>query len=355
MRHLAFVLVLGLATAVGVSQSRAAGPDPTGIWLNDDGSAKMEVKKCGKGQLCSRIVWLKDPTDSRGKPLHDARNENESLRGRPIIGLPLFSEMNPEGGNVWVGNVYNPEEGHVYSDVKVTLASSRQIVLHGCKAWLLCGEKAWTRSELPKQETAPDQIEAQAEKPAAGAKDEAVADADPASKPSGKATLSAPAPKPILHEIEADAAGGPILGGGMTKATAKAAPLPVAAEASAPPPEDLSKNMENPGAPPPFTSETPASMFATVAPPPAPEPVSQAPVAEASAGTDSSTDDQTAAPASVPLPAQKPKMRPRPQVSAQADATGSTVVAATTPRPKPKPVVKKPPEVAEDLPWLQHP
>ena len=51
--------------------------------------------------------------------------------------------------NTWVGNVYNPVEGHIYTDVKVTLVSRQQIVLRGCKTWLLCGEKTWTRSHLP--------------------------------------------------------------------------------------------------------------------------------------------------------------------------------------------------------------
>ena len=123
--------------------SYASAADPSGIWAKDDGSAKMEVKKCGRG-ICSKIVWLRDPNDSRGRPLHDARNENTSMRDRPIMGLPLFSNMVAINSNAWQGSVYNPEEGKIYTDVKVTLASRNQIVLKGCKAWLLCGEKVWT-------------------------------------------------------------------------------------------------------------------------------------------------------------------------------------------------------------------
>src|SRR5262249_39311466 len=94
------------------------------------------------------IVWLRDP-DSRGEPLLDVRNENASMRDRPIIGLPLFSNMVAIDSSTWVGNFYNPEEGKIYTDVKVTLASRNQIVLKGCKAWLMCGEQVWTRSTLP--------------------------------------------------------------------------------------------------------------------------------------------------------------------------------------------------------------
>ena len=121
----------------------------------------MEIKKCGRG-LCGEVVWLKNPNNSRGQPLHDVRNENASLRGRPIIGLPLFSNMRLTAPNTWVGNVYNPVEGRIYTDVKLTLVSRQQIVLRGCRTWLMCGEKTWTRSTLPPDATTPQLIEVKA-------------------------------------------------------------------------------------------------------------------------------------------------------------------------------------------------
>jgi len=92
----------------------------------------------------------------------DQTNENAPLRGRPIIGLPLFSKMRLTAPNTWVGNVYNPVEGRIYTDVKLTLVSSRQIVLRGCRTWLMCGEKTWTRSTLPPNATTPQLIEVKA-------------------------------------------------------------------------------------------------------------------------------------------------------------------------------------------------
>ena len=127
----AFVLLAAAVLAIS-SPSEASAADPSGIWAKDDGSAKVEIKKCGRG-LCGSVVWLRTPKNSRGNPLHDVRNENASLRGRPIIGLPLFSKMRLTAPNTWVGNVYNPVEGRIYTDVKLTLVSSRQIVLRGCR------------------------------------------------------------------------------------------------------------------------------------------------------------------------------------------------------------------------------
>ena len=164
MKHRTFAPAIGALAALFVAAgvpSYASAADPSGIWAKDDGSAKMEVKKCGRG-ICSKIVWLRDPNDSRGRPLHDARNENTSMRDRPIIGLPLFANMVAIDSSTWQGSVYNPEEGKIYTDVKVTLASRNQIVLKGCKAWLLCGEKYWTRSKLPPTEAEPEPIEVKA-------------------------------------------------------------------------------------------------------------------------------------------------------------------------------------------------
>ena len=160
-RVLAPAFVLLAAVLAIASPSKASAADPSGIWAKDDGSAKVEIKKCGRG-LCGSVVWLRTPNNSRGKPLHDVRNENASLRGRPIIGLPLFSNMRLTAPNTWVGNVYNPVEGRIYTDVKLTLVSSRQIVLRGCRTWLMCGEKTWTRSTLPADATPPQLIEVKA-------------------------------------------------------------------------------------------------------------------------------------------------------------------------------------------------
>ena len=154
MKHRVFAPAVGLlavAFAIAGMATQARAADPSGIWAKDDGSAKLEVKKCGRG-ICSKIVWLRNPNDSRGRPLRDARNENPSMRDRPIMGLQLFSNMVLTAPNTWVGNVYNPEEGRVYTDVKVTMVSRQQIVLRGCRTWLLCGEKSWTKSRLPAEQ-----------------------------------------------------------------------------------------------------------------------------------------------------------------------------------------------------------
>jgi uncharacterized protein (DUF2147 family) len=172
MRHHAFAAAMGVLTAALLapsSPSQAASADPTGYWMKPDAEreSKIQVFKCGKGktQLCAKIAWLKDPNDSKGKPLHDIRNEEPSLRGRAIVGLTIFTGMTPSAPSTWSGKIYNPEDGHTYT-ATLTVLSRKEIKLRGCKAWLLCGEKQWLRTSAPEelQPTAPaegtQQIEA---------------------------------------------------------------------------------------------------------------------------------------------------------------------------------------------------
>jgi uncharacterized protein (DUF2147 family) len=187
MRHHAFTVGVGTlmaAALVPLSANQASAADPTGIWRKADQGerpGKIEVYRCGSGRryICAKIVWLQDPNDSNGRPLRDVRNENPSLRGRAIMGLPIIRGMAPVGANQWKGNIYNPEDGNTYS-ATLTLVSRNQINLKGCKAWLLCGERTWLRTTLPKPEAEPEpQIEASAEPEPAAAPETTTASAEP--------------------------------------------------------------------------------------------------------------------------------------------------------------------------------
>ena len=200
MRHHAFAAAMGLLTAALLapsSQSQAASADPTGYWMKPDAEreSKIQVFKCGqrKTLLCAKIIWLKEPNDSRGRPLHDVRNEDLSMRDRPIVGLTIFTGLAPSAPSTWTGKIYNPEDGHIYA-ATLTVVSRRQILLRGCKAWLLCGEKQWLRTAAPEELTpvvpaeGTQQIEASVtpQTPPAAPSAAAVAAAEPVAAPQGE-------------------------------------------------------------------------------------------------------------------------------------------------------------------------
>lgn len=162
MQHRYIATTLGLFALGWLGLSGEALASPVGYWLKEDGAAKLQISQCGRNQLCSKIVWLRDPVNDQGQPLRDARNENPSMRNRPIIGLPIFQGLAPAGGNTWKGQIYNPEDGGTYK-ATLTLVSSNQIVLKGCLAMFLCGQKTWTRTQFNAEPEEPKQIEVKEE------------------------------------------------------------------------------------------------------------------------------------------------------------------------------------------------
>jgi len=328
MRHHAFAAAIGVVTAavlVPSSQSLAASADPTGYWMKPDAEreSKIQVFKCGTGKklLCAKIAWLKDPHDSKGKPLHDVRNENPSLRGRSIVGLTIFSGMAPSAPSTWTGQIYNPEDGHTYS-ATLTVLSRKQILLRGCKAWLLCGEKQWLRTGAPPAEVVPaapegtEQIEASAEP------------ASPPSRPDVKPVVAAAAPSDAPQaEVQALAGPQPAPESPADQAVeTKASLVTEELAAPVPPPAEVDArrgygflNVSTSSDTARLSGENVSSMFVMTKPIPAD---AAAPESSSQGVTPAAVQSDTAAPA----PAPKPKVKP--------------VVAAAAAKPAPKPAAK---------------
>jgi uncharacterized protein (DUF2147 family) len=131
--------LLGAATA----KAQTAG-EVSGIWLTQAGDAKVRVSRCGGG-ICGVVVWLRDPINrATGMPEVDDKNPNPSLAKRPMIGLPLFSGMQPSGPNRWSGQIYNADDGNSYAS-NVSLSGPDTLKVEGCVG-ALCGGENWTRS-----------------------------------------------------------------------------------------------------------------------------------------------------------------------------------------------------------------
>ena len=140
-----FGFIVAVLTALLAAPTNAqTGGEASGIWLTQAGDAKVRVSKCGGG-ICGVVVWLRDPIDpATGKPQIDDKNRNPALAKRPIIGLSLFSSMQPSGPNKWSGQIYNADDGHSYvSNVSVLGPDSLRV--EGCVG-VFCGGENWTRS-----------------------------------------------------------------------------------------------------------------------------------------------------------------------------------------------------------------
>ena len=142
--RLIFIIAI-FAALLGVTPAKAqAGPDPSGIWLTQAGDAKVRVSKCGGG-ICGVVIWLRDPIHpATGNPQVNDKNPNPSLARRPMIGLVLFSAMQPSGPNKWSGQIYNADDGNSYAS-NISVSGPDTLNVEGCVG-MLCGSETWTRS-----------------------------------------------------------------------------------------------------------------------------------------------------------------------------------------------------------------
>lgn len=140
--------VLALLALTGAVQAAPAkdpsGKDPSGTWKTADGRARVKVDRCGKGAICGTVVWLKSPLNDQGQPRTDIKNPDRTKRARPVIGMPLMTELAPDGDGRFKGEIYNAEEGRNY-DVTVGLQAANELSVEGCVLGVLCGSQVWSR------------------------------------------------------------------------------------------------------------------------------------------------------------------------------------------------------------------
>lgn len=196
------IIAFGLCMAV--AQTAQAGADAVGVWLTDEGKAKVRLSECGD-RLCSEIIWLREPNDERGRPLKDYNNPDPNLRRRPIMGMEILQGLQPAGPSQWSGEIYNPENGKLY---KAHLTVGReQLRLKGCVSWgWPCGEQTWMRLQ-EKETQSPRHPRAPAEQREARAAPTLASREEASERPAGppQRALSSAAPMPWLQAAPADA------------------------------------------------------------------------------------------------------------------------------------------------------
>jgi uncharacterized protein (DUF2147 family) len=139
----AFIFATAATLLAAPSVYAQGSGEPTGVWQTQAGDARVKVSKCGGG-ICGVIVSLKEPIDpATGKPQVDDKNPNPALKQRPMIGLPLFSGMQPAAAGKWSGQIYNADDGGSYAS-SISVAGPDTLRVDGCVG-ALCGGETWTR------------------------------------------------------------------------------------------------------------------------------------------------------------------------------------------------------------------
>lgn len=118
-------VILLLAAALPLPAS-ANGADPSGVWMRDDGNARVRIAPCGK-DICATNVWIKDTS------------------GGEEVGDKLVMTLKPEGDGSLSGTAFDAKRDRSYAmtlTVKPDGLSTR-----GCIAKVLCKTVNWTPAQ----------------------------------------------------------------------------------------------------------------------------------------------------------------------------------------------------------------
>jgi uncharacterized protein (DUF2147 family) len=131
-----------LAATCFTATSETALTSPVGLWLAKDG-AKIRISQCGRN-LCGFIVQASPQIDpATGRPPTDKNNVDPAKRNRPMVGVEILISMHQDGLNKWSGQLYNDDDGKIYSGNLLENGPS-SIRVEGC--WLgICGGDDLTR------------------------------------------------------------------------------------------------------------------------------------------------------------------------------------------------------------------
>ncbi len=109
------------ASAVQPAPRVVVASGPTGEWLVEDGSARIDIQHCG-ANLCGTVTSAKE---------------------KARLGERILRDMKPDGANRWKGTILDPRSGKVYQSTMTLKGNSLRV--EGCIMGMLCGGETWKR------------------------------------------------------------------------------------------------------------------------------------------------------------------------------------------------------------------
>ena len=129
------------AVAIAALAVPALAADPiSGRWVTQEKNAIVTIGQCGSS-VCGKISkFLETPPD--GANQRDVNNPDKSLRSRKLMGLPVLTGLR-EDGDLWRGDIYDPEAGKTYRSV-IRRKGANRLEVKGCIG-PFCQTQIWTR------------------------------------------------------------------------------------------------------------------------------------------------------------------------------------------------------------------
>ncbi|HLL94117.1 MAG TPA: DUF2147 domain-containing protein [Spirosoma sp.] len=143
-----FCLLIVFILTGSALTARPDDPDQlVGRWCSSKKKNHVQIYRQGD-RYYGKLVWMAEPTDPHtNRPKVDKLNPNDKLRMRPVLNLPIITNLVYKGNNVWTdGQIYNPEDGKTYG-CELTLRDANTLSLHGFMLGMsfLGRTTTWTR------------------------------------------------------------------------------------------------------------------------------------------------------------------------------------------------------------------
>jgi len=117
-----YLLLAALLPATAAHAAQEA--DPRGVWMREDGNARVRIAPCGKA-MCATNLWIKDT--SKGEQ----------------VGDKLIMTLKPQSPTTLAGEAYDPKRDMSFA-IKVTVGKG-SLKTRGCiVAGMLCKNVSWT-------------------------------------------------------------------------------------------------------------------------------------------------------------------------------------------------------------------
>ena len=124
IRRAIAVCVFTLTCFIAIS---AQAGDPDGVWMRDDGNARVKIAPCGS-KLCATNLWIKDT--SKGEEVGD----------RLIMSLERKSDTELSG------SAFDPKRDRTYS--MTLIIGKNELTTRGCIiGGLLCRDVNWAPAQ----------------------------------------------------------------------------------------------------------------------------------------------------------------------------------------------------------------
>jgi uncharacterized protein (DUF2147 family) len=137
------MLLLAALTSAALTASGETGvSSPIGTWQAKDGT-KIWISPCGRN-LCGFIAPTNPENDPEtDRPWTDKNNVDPAKRNRRLIGVQILISMQPKSTGNWFGQLYNVDDGKIYSGNLIELDQSSARI-EGCSLGV-CGGENLTR------------------------------------------------------------------------------------------------------------------------------------------------------------------------------------------------------------------